>query len=190
MNEWKPAILVKGKPLIYHSIDLMLNFCDEVIISGGYNFAKLEELIYNNKFYTDRIKVVMNTEYQLGMLSSVKIGLNHIDDNTDGIFIQPGDMPFVDNITYSTLIKEFNEKDEYDVFIPITTLEEENNVRQKKGHPVLIKSRCIPFIKDYDTTKTFRDVIKELNVCLCNVQDNGIIFDIDEPKDFEKAINY
>ena len=43
-------------------------------------------------------------------------------------------------------------------------------------------------IINYDRAKTLRDVIKELKTSLITVSDEGIIIDIDDRTDLEKAV--
>lgn len=187
MNSWKPAIELNGKALIMHPVDLLLTVCDKVIIVGGYNYNILVELFNDKQIYNERCEIVINKNYSLGMLSSVQAGLPQLPVELNGVFILPADMPFVKNTTVTSLIKSFEENDSKDVFIPVTILE---NGRLKKGHPVIIRSTVITDIKNYDNTKTLRDALKSFNIHLCEVDDKGILFDIDEQKDLENAIKF
>lgn len=187
MNTWKPAIELNGKALIMHPVDLLLTVCEKVIIVGGYNYNILAELFEDKLIYNERCEIVYNKNYLLGMLSSVQTGLQHLPDELDGVFILPADMPFVKNNTVACLIKSFEENDSKDVFIPATVIEDG---RLKKGHPVIIRSTILTEIKNYDNKKTLRDAIKNYNVQLCEVDDKGILFDIDEQKDLENAIKF
>lgn len=187
MNDWKPAVKIGGKELIKHSLELLNKFCQKVIIVGGYNFEKLRSLLSVDFIESNLSMLTYNEDYSNGMLSSVQKGLEVLPEEIDGIIIIPADMPFVKHTTVETLIKAFETESEYEVFIPTTLI---NNERQKKGHPILVRASAIPVISNYDKSKTLRDVIKTLKVQLCEVDDEGIVFDIDEQKDLEKAINY
>lgn len=190
MIDWKPAIELNGRALLFHSLDTLLKVCEKVIIVGGYNYEKLEKLICANYKYDERVIIVQNIEYSFGMLSSVQTGLKEIKQETDAIFILPADIPFVKESTYSGLKKSSEENNESDVFIPTVEITDGENIRQKKGHPVLIKSKFISHFLNYDNNKTLRDAIKELRVYLYQVEDKGILFDIDEKKDLEQASEF
>jgi len=187
MNTWKPAIELNGKALIMHPMDLLLTVCDKVIIVGGYNFNILAELFNDKQIYNERCEIVNNKNYSLGMLSSVQTGLQQLPDELEGVLVLPADMPFVKNTTITCLIKTFEENHSKDVFIPATILE---NGRLKKGHPIIIRSTILTEIKNYDNTKTLRDALKNFNTHLCEIDDKGILFDIDEQKDLENAIKF
>jgi molybdenum cofactor cytidylyltransferase len=189
MNEWKPAVLINDKPILYHSLDLLLCFCKNVIVVGGYNFSGLENLISLGK-YEERVLLVENKSYSNGMLSSVQAGLMGVEFLFDGLFIMPADMPFVRKATCEKLTGEMLADNENDVFIPAVEIAEKENTRLKKGHPVLIKQKCVDFIKNYDNRGTLRDVLKELKIHISAVNDYGILFDVDEQADLEKAINF
>ena len=196
MNEWKPEVKINGIPIIIHSINSMMPHCENIIVVGGFNFSELKYLIekYSSSFNGRKgtVSVVENKNYLSGMLSSVKCGLNQIDQTADGIFILPGDMPFVSIQTYFNLVLQFSDEN-FDVFLPAVVLKSptmNNGELFKKGHPVLIKSKIIQKILDDETEVIFRNILKKYRQKICLVEDEGINLDIDNDSDFKKAESY
>ncbi len=196
MNEWKLEIKIEGIPIVVHTINSMLPFCETIIVTGGFNYQNLVKLIYEEKYFSEenkkRIQLVENKEYMNGMLSSVKTGLSFLIDNFKGVFILPGDMPFVRSKTYSLLINNFENDNVADIFIPVTKIKlpSENEERNKKGHPILIRQRIFNNILNDEDEIILRDLLRKFEQKLCPVEDKGIIIDVDDKTDLEKAKIY
>ena len=99
---------INGIPLIKHSVkNILSSSVDKIIIVLGYQKEIIEKLIGKN----EKIKFVFNKDFESGMASSIKIGLNHLSKNTQAFFICLGDMPLVHSDIYNQLIKSRNQKD-------------------------------------------------------------------------------
>ncbi|MCU7491254.1 MAG: nucleotidyltransferase family protein [Ignavibacteria bacterium] len=195
MNAWKMELNIKGRPLLYYTIRPMLEVCSEVIIVGGYSIEKLSELIDQISRTLGpekgKIRLVKNEDFRKGMFSSVKKGLQEVNDICDGIFIMPGDMPFVRLDTYKKLSALLSSENENDILFPTALINtEDGGTRWKKGHPVLLSGRVKDLIIKNDNDAVFRDVLRPFSFELCPVEDKGICFDIDDETDLEKALSY
>ncbi len=99
---------IKNIPLIKHSVkNILLSSVEELIIVLGYQKEIIEKIIDKD----EKIKFVFNKDFESGMASSIKIGLNHLSKNTQAFFICLGDMPLVHSDIYNQLIKSRNQKD-------------------------------------------------------------------------------
>jgi len=127
----------KGVPLINHSVKNILNSnIDELIIVTGFESEVIKRLIHKN----DKIKFVFNKDFQEGMSSSIKIGLDHISSKAKYFFICLGDMPMINEKIYNKIIKDgqnynitaptYNEKQGNPVFFSITM---KNEIMKIKG---------------------------------------------------------
>ncbi len=197
MNNWKPELKIDKLPIIIHTINSVISFCQKIIVVGGFNYQNLKNLLTEEKYFSSdeikKINLVENKKYSDGMLSSVKAGFNFVDQETDGIFVLPGDMPFVLNETFNKLISRFDENSVPDIFIPVTKIKlptAQKDEINKKGHPVLIRKRIVSPILAGENEIILRDVLKKFEQELCQVDDKGIIIDIDDVKDLEKAKIY
>ena len=114
---------IQDNPLIKLSVkNILASSASELIIVLGYQKEIVEKLIDKN----EKIKFVFNKDFESGMASSVKAGLNHLSKNTEAFFICLGDMPMVGHDIYNQLIKS---KDNKEIIVP--------TYKGQQGNPVL-----------------------------------------------------
>jgi len=114
---------IKGIPLIKLSVkNILASSINELIIVLGHQKEIIEKLIDKN----EKIKFVFNKDFESGMASSIKVGLNHLSKNTEAFFICLGDMPMVNSDIYNQLIKSRNQKN---IIVP--------TYNGQQGNPVL-----------------------------------------------------
>lgn len=194
MNVWKPGIEVGGIPLIVHALIPIARVCRQIVVVGGYQFEKLEQLVRSSvklsKTDQKRIEVVENKKFEAGMFSSVKVGMARVNQSNEGIFVVPGDMPFIEVETYKTLAASVLANPNVDVFVPAAVTDSEGSKKSgvlKKGHPVLIRERVRASILKEDDDAVLRDVLKKKSSAMCRVEDKGIFLDVDTEADLEGA---
>lgn len=194
MNVWKPEIRIGDIPLIVHALVPVAIACRQIVIVGGYQFEKLEQLVRGSgklsKADHQKIEIVENKKFTAGMFSSVKVGMARADQSLDGIFVVPGDMPFIDVETYRTLAASFQKNPDVDVFVPAAFANSGGRDKpgeSKKGHPILIRQRIRASILQENDDAVLRDVLKERSFAVCTVEDRGIFLDIDNEADLERA---
>ena len=139
---------IKDIPLIKYSVkNILASSINELIIVLGYQKEIIEKLIDKNK----KIKFVFNKDFESGMATSIKAGLNHLSKKTEAFFICLGDMPMVSHDIYDQLIKSKNNKE---VIVP--------TYKGQQGNPVLfnksMKEKVIDISGDIGAKK-----ILELN---------------------------
>lgn len=193
MKGWKPGIEIDRIPLIVHALIPLIRSCENIVVVGGYQFEKLERLIRDsgklNKTDQQKLQIIENKKYTAGMFSSVKVGMKETDQSLDGIFVVPGDMPFIQGETYRTLITSFQKQMGIDVFVPAAFTNSSNGEKGelKKGHPILIRQRIRPSILQENDDAILRDVLKRKPSSVCTVDDKGIFLDIDTTMDLERS---
>ena len=123
VGENKLAKKIQGVPLIKHSVkNILAASIDELIIVLGYQKEIIEKLIDKN----EKIKFVFNKDFESGMASSIKAGLNHLSEDTEAFFICLGDMPMVNKDIFNLLIKSKNNRE---IIVP--------TYKNKQGNPIL-----------------------------------------------------
>ena len=114
---------IKGIPLIKLSVkNILASSIDELIIVLGHQKEIIEELIDKK----EKIKCVFNKNFESGMASSIKTGIDNLSDKTGAFFICLGDMPMVNHDIYNQLIKS---KDNKKIIVP--------TYKKQQGNPVL-----------------------------------------------------
>ncbi len=162
----KMSALLDGQPILFRTIKPFLKVTDSVtVVTGFFDVNYLKEYIDLNK-----LNIVHNELHELGMFSSILKGVQNI--NTD-IFLTPGDYP---NIKQDTLKKILDE--DGDIRVP--------RYKGRKGHPIYLTKKVVEELKKESiesNLKIFRD--RHL-VNYIDVDDEGILQDIDIYEDLEK----
>ena len=113
----------QGIPLIKHSVrNILASFIGELIIVLGHQKEIIEKLIDKN----EKIKFVFNQDFESGIATSIKTGLNHLSEETEAFFICLGDMPMVNKDIFNLLIKSKNNRE---IIVP--------TYKNKQGNPIL-----------------------------------------------------
>ena len=114
---------IKGIPLIKLSVkNILASSINELIVVLGYQKEIIEKFIDKN----EKIKFVFNKDFESGMASSIKTGLNHLSEKTESFFICLGDMPMVNKDIFNLLIKSKNNRE---IIVP--------TYKNKQGNPIL-----------------------------------------------------
>jgi len=147
---------------------------EEIVVITGYHAeetkASVKEypvtFLHNNNFATTQ------------MFDSVKIGLQYLKDRCDRFFFTPVDVPLFDE---NKLPEELSHKE--DVILPVCN--------GKIGHPVLIRSSCIPQLLEYQGNRGLKGALDELRkdqIYYLSGNDASGVMDADTPEDYEKLM--
>lgn len=119
------------------------------------------------------VRVATNRKPERGMLSSIQAGLR--EAGGDPILVLPGDMPYVEAATVSTLLRE--QATRGGILSP--------RFDGKRGHPVVIPGSLRDEILAAADGATLHDVLRAhaSDRTDLDVYDRGVIRDVDEPKD-------
>ena len=122
-GENKLAKEIQDIPLIKLSVkNILASSINEMIVVLGYQKEIIEKLIDKH----EKIKFVFNKDFESGMASSIKTGLDNLSDKTEAFFICLGDMPMISHDIYNQLIKS---KDNKEIIVP--------TYKGQQGNPVL-----------------------------------------------------
>ena len=158
-----------GTTLIERCIRGMYDVCSSIIVVGGHNFENIARIIAKYQ----KVRMVYNPNYLEGMFSSVKEGFRHVSG--DRFFFTPGDYPLVRSQTYRDMLRV-----EGDIVIPVFC--------NKKGHPILIKTQLAKELINSTKYFTLREFINDKGYTTIEVQDEGILIDIDTMGDYRKIV--
>jgi len=166
---------IQGIPLIKHSVkNILFSSIDELIVVLGYQKEIIEKLIDKHK----KIKFVFNKDFESGMASSIKAGLNNLSDNSEAFFICLGDMPMVNKKIYNHLISYRKKKD---IIVPTY-----NNIQV---NPVLFSKSMRPSIMTINGDIGAKKIL-ELNIgkmLKVKIDDVNITRDFNTKNDFNSS---
>ena len=166
---------IDGEPLLDHTIDALLDggVAEVIVVVGKDDRAELERDV--NAMLDPRVRAVENPDPSRGMFSSMQEGVAQAQG--DAILVMPGDMPFVSPETVRAVIAAYERKPS--IVSP--------RYRGKRGHPVALPAYLCDEIRAADPRATLHDVIHahaDIRVDV-DVDDAGIIRDVDRPEDLE-----
>ena len=150
---------IQGSHLIKHSINnILASSIDELIIVLGFQKEIIEKLIDKNK----KIKIIFNENFEKGMASSIKMGLNKLSDKTESFFICLGDMPMINHDIYNLLIKS---RDKKEIIIP--------TYRGQQGNPILFNKSMKEKIMDINGDIGAKKILKLSKNKIFNLEINN-----------------
>ena len=162
----------KGIPLIKYAVqNILASAIEEVIIILGYQSEIVEKIIDKN----NKIKFVLNKNFESGMASSIKIGLNNLSDKTESFFICLGDMPMVNQKVYNQLIEVKSNKE---IIVP--------SYKGQQGNPVLFSisvKNIIMGIKGDMGAKKILEINKN-KIFMLEINDQSIVQDFNTKDSF------
>lgn len=183
----KLALKLGDQTLIERAINPLLKWCDRIVVVTGHYHHELVSVLEGK----DKIMLVKNEGYAIGMFSSVQVGVTFTEGD---VFILPGDCPMVQEKTLALMVEALkadvcdNLEDNsnccrtggymYDMFVP--------TYEGHKGHPLLIRACLIDALikEDYQSNlKAFRNRYKLYEV---ETNDSGVLKDIDTIEDYEQ----
>jgi molybdenum cofactor cytidylyltransferase len=170
-GQFKMTLPLGDRTILEMCIKGMISVCDRTIVVGGYNYDKIKEIVAD----IPDVEFCYNKNFEMGMFTSVKRGIREI--KAGRFFIIPGDQPLVKPDTYRMLLAV-----DADIVIP--------RYKSKKGHPVLFQSHLIEEILAMPDEAILRDFIHSKNAVCIDLDDRGILLDVDNPADYKTVIEY
>jgi molybdenum cofactor cytidylyltransferase len=168
---FKMELPIGEKPVLRHVIDAFYPICNRIIVVGGYKIDIIEQIL---KVYNSKVTLVYNEEYDKGMFSSVKCGVQEVMGHH--FFLTPGDYPLITTKLCEQFIDYTGE-----IVIP--------RYQERRGHPILLPFSCrdeIMKVEDSSNLKCYLDNKKKKYL---NIEDDSILYDIDTKEDYEQIMN-
>jgi CTP:molybdopterin cytidylyltransferase MocA len=124
--------------------------------------------------------IVHNRDFERGMLSSVQAGVRALPRGTTAFLIWPVDQPLVRADTVVQIVAAWRERNA-PVVVPV--------YRGKRGHPTLFSAKLSAELLRAPEDEGARAVVHahEKSVVEVEVDDPGILTDIDTPQAYRKA---
>lgn len=128
-----------------------------------------------------RLKIVYNKHYHRGMLSSIQQGISDLPPTTKAFFLVLGDQPLLPPGIFNLLQQEFNEQNK--IVRPV--------YKAKGGHPVLISTVFNQQIHQLSGDVGLRSLLAQYPqyVKELTVEDEGVVLDIDSPRDYQHLLS-
>lgn len=177
-NAFKMTLPLGQMSVLEKTISKFEGLCSRVIVVAGFHANLIQEeivKIQHKEAYSFQIKFVYNENFNQGMFTSIQKGCSEI--NAPTFLITPGDCPLVKKETVQLIAEQKG-----NVVIP--------SFHYKGGHPIKLSSEVKQKILETNPGSNLRMVLNEYVKDYMNVDDPGVIMDVDTQEDYQKVINY
>jgi molybdenum cofactor cytidylyltransferase len=158
----------KGEPLIRSVVrNVRSAAADRIIVVTGHESGKISSVLADMD-----VQFILNTEYQSGLSSSLRVGVEAADD-ADAVLVCLGDMPKIAPRSIDRLIAAFNPAEHRSIVVPTH--------KGELGHPVLWGQKHFARLMMLTGDRGARNLLAELTSELVEVEvdDPGILADAD-----------
>lgn len=128
----------------------------------------------------------VNQDYEIGQSSSLRKAIESMDDgNKVNTMVFLGDLPLIERETIQTIFKKGRKKltETCEPFVI------QPKVNEKIGHPVFFGNIEPEWFNQLQGDQGAKPLLKQIrNRTALEVLDEGILFDIDTPEDYEKGL--
>lgn len=176
MGRPKQTLLLHGKPMLEDVLDaLRQTKVDRIVVVLGANEKEVKEQV---KF--QREEVVFNPRYAEGMSRSLKAGLAAAGEEADAAIVVLGDQPLLSPATVNKMVDAYLDS-RAPVVVPVY-----HGIR---GNPVLFGKTLFPRIMTIHGDSGAKAILEENKDSMLEVEveDEGIVVDIDTPADYEEV---
>lgn len=169
MGQTKQLVLWHSQPLVAAAFDAIAPVCDEMIVVLGHQADEVAAALLPRHFLR------VNSDPDAQMFESIKVGLQAANPESNCL-LQLGDHPQVKPETLQTLLAKSIESPGLAI-LPAC--------QSKGGHPILIPPAVATTLLDAEVDGGLRAFWKAFpQTCLrIEVDDSGIVVDIDTPED-------
>ncbi len=162
----------RGIPMIVRVLDAARTYCSRCIVVTGCH----EKAVRAAVDPMPGVVTVHNKNWSAGMISTIARGAAEV--LAPWFFITPADMPAIPAKTYDTLMSVAEELDpnQPTSIAPI--------FNDRPGHPVLVSGAVRPTLAEsWSRFTSMRDFLRQFPRHEVSVDDAGVVFDVDTPKD-------
>lgn len=167
-----------GEPLLRHAMRAVtsIGLADVVVVTGREAEACREAL------RDLPVRFVHNAQWEDGMGTSIAHGVAAVDTSLAGVFIVPGDMPFITPDLLRTLIAAFNENGERLAVFP-------SSYSGEQRAPVLWPRRLLPRLRSLSGTEGGKALLKSIagDALGVTIADQSLLTDVDTVEDMDAA---
>lgn len=162
---------VAGRPMVAHAVDAALaSGARPVIVVTGHEPDRLRAALAGRE-----VTFVHNPDYAQGLSTSLRAGVNLLDETVDGAVICLGDMPAIRASHIDRLIAAFDPAAGREICVP--------TFNGKRGNPVLWHQRFFVRMAEVSGDVGARHLIGENEDVLVEVpmDDDAVLADLDTP---------
>ena len=177
MGKSKLLLPFGGKTIIETVIKSVIQSKVEgVLVVLGSDFKKIEEKIKNYS-----LEIVINPDFQSGMLSSVQKGFQALPKNAQAVLVILGDQPSISTAVINKIVNAYK-KTGKGIVLPV--------YRKNRGHPVLIDVKYREEVEKLSPDLGLRGTVYSHpeDILEIEVDTSNIVRDIDDEEDYKREL--
>ncbi len=171
----KALLRIDGETYLQHLAATMLTSVDHLVVVLGAHIERIRRTVPQDL----RLTVAENRNYKRGQLSSLKVALRQAGD-ASAVMMHLIDHPRVKGETFRAVVEEYERTGK-----PIVIARYDG----RRGHPVLFDRSVFGELLAAPEDQGARVVVNAdpSRVAYCDVNDEGILLDLDTPADVSRA---
>jgi molybdenum cofactor cytidylyltransferase len=171
MGRSKPLLRFEGQTFLDRAISCFDGLTSPIVVVVGYGAAEIRAGIET----ADGVEFVNNPDPSRGMLSSLQCGLATLPRHLDAVLFMPADLPRLRRSTVEILASTSGQ-----LVIP--------RFNERNGHPVRVSTDIARELLALPVAAKASDVIHRHRATFVDVDDPGVLHDIDTPADYEALV--
>jgi len=181
MGKPKALLLQDGLPFAIVILKKMILICDKIVVVFGHSSEKIKRELQVFINYSDElkssVKFVTNEQFEKGMFSSLKCGLNELK-NSEWLLYHFVDQPGLPEEFYQEFTTQI--ENNYDWIQP--------SYKNEKGHPLLLHNFIFSSILELPDDSSLREISRntEVKKKYWDCANKEILQDIDYPSDLKQ----
>jgi molybdenum cofactor cytidylyltransferase len=181
MGQNKLLLDFRDKPLIAHAVDTLLAAAiDEIIVVLGHEAEKVR-----GKLKGKPVKLVQNPDYQEGLSTSVRAGVEAVSVQAEGIMIYLVDQPLLEPVDVNQLVRAFTRAKEVNKNIVVPFFQ------GQRGNPVIFDSSYREAMLGVAGDVGCKGVIQRYpdKVFVVEMENDHVIRDVDTVEEYEEVLS-
>jgi molybdenum cofactor cytidylyltransferase len=170
----KQLVEFEGKTLIERTTETALSISEVVLVVLGGNS---EQILPKLERFEDSISTVFNPDWQEGMGTSIRFGVEHLTEKSDLILILLSDQPFISKVLLQNMLQTYANSQN-----PIITCVYNNTL----GVPMLFDKSLFPELLKLSENRGAKSFLHLYENKISTVEFPEGIIDIDTFEDVEK----
>ena len=175
MGEFKQLLPLGNKTLVECCVDnLLASSVDDIVVVLGHCAIDVRNALGHRP-----VRFVLNEDYQEGMSTSIKRGIEALPRETDAVLISLSDQPQIGSEVINKLIEVYKTEK------PLVVIPTYNG---RNGHPIILDLTLRGEILAMDPMKGLRQVVhaNSNRAVRVEVPTDAILIDLDWPEDYQR----
>ena len=174
LGQPKQLVEFEGITLIERITHTALSVSEDVLVVLGANIELIKPKL---EAFSDRINIIKNPDWQEGMGTSIRVGMENLASKSDAVIILLSDQPLISQVLLQNMMQTFANKK-----FPIIACDYGGQL----GVPILFGKSFFPELLKLKGEQGAKSFLKNYPREIATVSFKEGLFDIDTPEDLKK----